>query len=67
LDYLRKNILVLIMNVLEVHLLSNQKYYFFFMVSAYFGIVAPEQQHAVRVKLNLMAKYNELFMNSYIL
>jgi hypothetical protein len=44
------------MNVLEVHLLSNQKYYIFFMVSAYFGIVAPEQQHAVRVKLNLYGK-----------
>ena len=34
------------MNVLEVHLLSNQKKYFFLMVSAYFGIVAPDQQHA---------------------
>jgi hypothetical protein len=32
------------MNVLEVHLLSNKK--MFFMVSAYFGIVAPKQQHA---------------------
>ena len=49
---LKKNILLLIMNVLGEYLLKNQKKIFFPIVLANFRIVAPEQQHAVRVRVN---------------
>jgi hypothetical protein len=43
------------MNVLEVHLLSNQKKFFFsWFRPIIFGIVAPEQQHAVKVTVKFV-------------
>jgi hypothetical protein len=56
LDYLRKKYFSIDYECFRGAFAVQSKIYFFFMVSAYFGIVAPEQQHAVRVTLNLYRK-----------